>query len=412
MEFLKKHTWLVVVIAIILVMPQALTTHAILNQKIILSGIAVDKESDIYEVTAQVILPKGGSQISGTGINIDFISEQGKTVGEAIQKIGYKMGKTVSLSHINFIILGEGVMKDNIATDIDYFYRSASINVSAMILGCTGKGGDMIKKTQGLETDIAVGLQKAFIYKQHDMNGIMTTMQEVYNSLYNPSQTIMISMIEFEMAKSSGGDAGTNSGGGASGTSRTDSENQQTTRIKYYNDIAILKAGKVVSMLTQEDEILGVILQSTKSKEGAIGFNNVEIENADIGKLTLMIKNKRTKYKTYFENGTPIFEINIIIDKCLVSEIQIGTNNKEIYESTSNYLNENLTKVATTAVTSYIYQAFKQGKENDADILGIADKFSRLKAKEWQSYQSKLSNKNNYLNEVNIVVNLKIRQGA
>ena len=74
-RFFKKHVGLIVLLVIILAFPASMSTQARLNMRIIITGLAVDKTDDGYEVTAQIVKTTPGSESSGTGATINFISD-------------------------------------------------------------------------------------------------------------------------------------------------------------------------------------------------------------------------------------------------------------------------------------------------------------------------------------------------
>ena len=54
-NFIKKHPWILILFLGLFLIPQSLSIQSQLNERLILTGMAVDKGEDGYEVVAQLI---------------------------------------------------------------------------------------------------------------------------------------------------------------------------------------------------------------------------------------------------------------------------------------------------------------------------------------------------------------------
>ena len=92
MKYLNRYGFMAILILLALFFPQSLTNHAKLTMRVIITGFAVDKlESNLYEVTAQAVIPSPSIQGGSGEAKIDFISEDGKSISDCINKIAYKI---------------------------------------------------------------------------------------------------------------------------------------------------------------------------------------------------------------------------------------------------------------------------------------------------------------------------------
>ena len=411
--FLRKHTWVFIVICAVAVFPQALTTQAVLNMRILVTGVAIDKKEDSFYVTAQVIRPQAGSVGGGEGAKVGFVEAEGPTLATAMQKIGYKVGKTVGFSQLNFIMIGESVAQENLLLELDYLYRDITINPAVMLLLCDGEAKESIQKTEKLELDIAFGLQKAFIYKQSALNGIATPIRDVYNEYFNPSQSTLISYIMFEdktnsasSGQTGGGESSGGEGGASSGaSSQADKKNEE---IMYFNPIGIVKNGTVVGKIEDVNAIMGVLLANKKTYEGVLYLQDVEGENGETGDVSILVREKKYSTRAYFSNGKPVFEMNISMDKVLVKEISTDKVFQESYLSFVSYITNNLTNVIQNEIQMRIEKALEEGKAYDADIFQMANKFYAYHPKEWEAYIEQNSF-THFLNNVEVKINVTIR---
>ena len=200
-RFFKKNIWLIIIMVLVVVFPTGLSNQAKLNMRTIVTGLAIDKTSDGYEVTAQVVKTVSGTESSGIGAEIEFISDNAKTVSKGLAKLLYKAGKVSAFSHTNFIILGKDILSDDVTKCLDIFLRDKVIKNSAMILFSKEKASDEIKKTKNLELSVGLGLQKVYSFKQEESEGLMMTVLDflIENDTYG--KTTVASVFELQENK-------------------------------------------------------------------------------------------------------------------------------------------------------------------------------------------------------------------
>ena len=447
MNFFKKHSWIWVLIACLVFIPQSFTYQAKLNMRVLVTGIAIDKSGEEYEITAQVIMPTPGSEAGGMGARLDFISEKGDSVAEGLQKIAYKIGKTAGLSHTNFVLVGESMLEENLASALDYFARNAKVTPSVMLLVCAGSAKDMIQQTQNLELSVGVGLQKVFIFKQSSLNGLIMPLDEFINRSFTLAKSAFISGIliapegeetlgettdatnklttggagegssgnqtsQSQSQESSGSEDGSSSSSGTSGQqsskSSTGQSDEKKARIKFYNDVYYFKNGVYVNKLDKEEEILGVFWADVISNNGDFKVSNVNgglLEDATIG---IHFTRKTTKTSVKFKNGNPVLVFDISIrDAQIVEILNHDKPNVNIYNKHDEEMIELVKRSIEEEVEKCILAAFNKAKNDNVDIFDIGERAYQTKTKEWKKYYSE--NGDNYLKNCDVEVNVKIK---
>lgn len=224
-RFFKKHVGLIVLLVMILAFPASMSTQARLNMRIIITGLAVDKTDDGYEVTAQIVKTTPSSESSGTGATINFISDTGETLVSAIAKLSYKAGKVAGFSHTNFVLLGNKMLDSDLSKNMDYFVRDNIIKDSVLLLIAKGSAKEEIMKTKDVELSVGLGLQKVFMYKEKESDGIMTTLLSFMNKTNSKSQTAVASVLSLnsnEAGEDSEGSSGDSESSDSSSSSGSD----------------------------------------------------------------------------------------------------------------------------------------------------------------------------------------------
>ena len=88
----KRHIGVIILLILLLVFPSSVSNQAKLNMRIIVTGIAIDKVDDEYEVTAQVVKNTPGTETPGTSATIELVSDKAPTISLAMSKLSYKAG--------------------------------------------------------------------------------------------------------------------------------------------------------------------------------------------------------------------------------------------------------------------------------------------------------------------------------
>lgn len=434
-KFIKRHTWLLLLLSCLVFVPQSFSYQAKLNMRVIVTGMAIDKVDDGYEITAQVVMPTPGSESGGGSATLGFISEIGVNVSDGVQKIAYKIGKTAGLSHMSFLIVGQSMLQENLAESLDYFVRDPELNTSVMMLISPTSAKEMLSKTQTLELSAGVGLQKVFIYKQSSFNGVMMPIEEFVNSAFSLSKSSTVGGIliskegEEKIGKetdqtinspenSDGGNSTSGESGGQSGQQNNGASNEnggsqstgssQDGRIKYYNDVYYFKRGKYIGKFEKEEELLGFFLTDNVSNNGELTVKNVDggvLKNATVG---VQFREEKTKKKINFKEGKPVFKLQIMFkDVQIVELLNDGALTEKIYRDPDEQTVLAIKKAISKKVENDILQAFEKAKTDDVDIFKIADLCYKFRPAQWKKFYEEHGEA--YLDHVEICVETIIK---
>lgn len=394
-RFLKKHVGLIILLAIILAFPVSMSTQARLNMRIIITGLAIDKTEQGYEVTAQIVKTAPGSGSEKSGSTIDFVTDTGDTIVSAISKLSYKSGKIAGFSHTNFILIGKEMLEENLIKTLNYFLRDTLIKDSVLLLVAKESANKEIKNTKELGLSVGLEIQKVFVYKEKESDGVMTSLVSFMNRSLNHSKTSVASVLSMnsdssnngqnsgsqnssssESGGQNGGEQGSSqSQGGESSSSSSSSgsdEKSSESNTKYFDSItpiACFVGGKFVGNLESDEEILGYLYAQQKCISEDIsldGLNYSQLKNAKVG---IDVKNKKCIKKIRFENDTPCLDISIRISNSSLKEIQ----NEELIQVVKNDEFEFIKKKLAEHISKTVAKTFEKSKELKADIFGAFD---------------------------------------
>ncbi len=389
-RFLKKRIGLIIIIIIVLVFPISLTNQARLNNKIIVTGLAIDKDGEKYEVTAQIVKTTPGTESAGKSAMVNFVTDSDETMVGALAKLTYKAGKVAAFSHTNFVILGKDVLGDNVAEVLDYFVRHKTIKSSAMVLFADGKASDELEKTKDVELSVGLGLQKVFLFKESESDGEMTSILKFLNDSKSNSKTATASELllmknneqkensdaSAEGGSSGGQSGGSDSGGSASGGSESESSQSSSgdsaTDYQYFealSKIVCFVDGRFAGKLETPDEIGGYMIVKNNAESEDISLKNVTAGRLNDAKVGVKVNHKTAKRHIRFENGMPKLDIEVIISNSEIEDLKNEELISELSQEEYGAIKEAIKKDTCKKVAA----CFDKAKSMGVDIFRAYD---------------------------------------
>lgn len=433
MRKIKKHIGLIIVLIIVIAFPTSLSNQTKINMRVIVTGIAVDKSGEEFEVTAQIIKPSVGSKTAGGGATIDYVSDKGKTLSGAISKMAFKAGKSAAFSHTNFIILGKDMLQEDVSESLDYFIRDKIIKNSALVLFSEEKASDEMKKTKNTDISAGMGLQKVFLFKEHESDGLMVTTMEFLNNNQSLSQTATVSVLSLKTneesskgsgsnssssgsgsGSSSGGESGqsggeqskssesSQSGSGSSSGGNSSSSEKENQYFVSETPVLLFVGGKYAGKLETHEEISGFMFTNKESKA-----LDLMIESSDDGrlkdaKIEVNIKNMGSKKCVKFENEKPVLNVKVKIYNAEINEILCSDIVSSLSEEEYKKMNDDL----KNEIKARVEACFNKAKNSGADIFDAYEMAYRTHYKKTKKYQTM----QDFLNDLEIKVDVDVRK--
>lgn len=118
-----------------------------LNEYSIVTGVAIDKKDDKYEVSTLISnAPKSSTDNSSSESQIVVYSGDGKSIFEAFKNIGLISPKELYLNSFSIFVISEDIAREGIDPIIDFFLRySSSRNKFSVVVSKEDKAKDALK---------------------------------------------------------------------------------------------------------------------------------------------------------------------------------------------------------------------------------------------------------------------------
>jgi len=430
------------------------------QENLVILNVAVDKVENEYEVSFEYLIPQYGTSFSEkTGI----ITDKAKTVASAIEKIEMRTGKTAGLSHTAAIIMGLDVMKDNPFEILDFFVRHKSIGNYSMLIGAKN-AKELLTVSAQPENASINSLANIIAYNNHKNLQQQSTIHTFISGYHSPSKTSSIIMLDIEeeneksisgSSSSSGGEqsnssdsssssqssgssggqsssssqnegaisggessssqssdsSGSSSSGsnGSSGQSDSSSSSSQSKPKKYItnkDETSFFFNGKFATILS-DDGNKGLNLIKSPFKMADLVLENVNDENFTDAEVVISLTKTKFKRRLSFNNEIPTVNYDIGLNASIIS-ISDSADQKYFYEHNKNYISEKVKEMIKEKLNGYVNDAVKISKEKNVDYFKVYTNFHKYQTKKWRKYVTSLDNPENYLENVQIFVNLSI----
>ncbi len=120
-----------------------------LNQLALAQVIAIDYVDHQYQTTLQLIIPSADHE-TVTSENLWAMTGRGNSVGETMQQIALAAPRELYLDHLDLVLLGEGVLRHDVAEALDYLLKENVLRRRTQLLAVEGEAGALLSDSMEL----------------------------------------------------------------------------------------------------------------------------------------------------------------------------------------------------------------------------------------------------------------------
>lgn len=412
-KLLRNKGFYIFAILIILMFPTTLYAQSDKDKTLVVTSIGIDKKEDNYTLTTLAVIPKGSNDVNA---NLEVFSGEGKTISEALKNISYNSGKKVGLSHCDTIILSLDATENNISTMLDYFIRTSNLSTNASIIVSDKDAKELIDASKSSNNYLDLSLKSIVAYQEDNSFMDDITIEKFYKTYYTESSTFYLPIVSIQSSSESGsssegggaGSSGNQSGGGSEQSGGGESGGSEEKKIKNDERILLLKNGKKERELTP-DEIFIYSLISADSDNLKIKLEKVNDEYVtdSLEVFQQVDKTVFTKYK-FDAEGKPYVHydvwLSIMLDE-LSSEVNYSYS---AIDSLQNFISPTVEKLINDQVKEKLKNTISEYQKDNNDILGYYEKYHAYHTKDWKRYIDTLSDQHEYMENLDIAINLHL----
>ena len=404
----KNSTWIIFLVMLFLFMPVAFNKEPQTDVKAIMTAVGIDKNDDEYEVSCLMVIPTTEKDPNS---DLHLVSAKGLTISQAINQLSHNIGKEVGLAHCDIIIMNDEAIEDNITKTLDFFIRGYNITKKAYVVNCPEGAKEMLSTVMKDKSVSAILLANLVNSEDNAVMGVGSDIDLIYRNYFEKSGVNRLNVFELEKndegsqqssqsnGQESGSDSSTSSGGG--------SGQGEEKKLVSNNKLVFLKNGVKSCEIEQTEATLYSIYKGQIDR-GYLFLDNVndnEKENAKMGVDLVKIK-RNNDY--VFENGKPTIKCNITLVVAL-HEIYESETNVEQADNTKTHISKEVKDEIKKKFSQSAERILSVSKENKTDIYEFYNKFYKYKNKEWKKYLEGLESSDEYLQDCQVKLSIKIK---
>ena len=310
------------IIVIVLIITTGCDNYHELNELGIVTALGIDKVDDDYIVTAQLVNTQ-----KADSTNIEFSSfitleGTGKSIKDAFDKINEDSSKFLYLSHLNLLLISEGIAKENFYSVLDVFIREPVSRTDFLVLlAKDNKANEILKTFTNINSIPSVKIVNTI---KEDFSANSNTLNleflDVLKGIakYNYNLTIPSVTIEGNIEEGL----------------KEDNLKQNKDQAKLIvSQVGVIKDNKLVDYLNK-DEVMYYNILNNNFKESSISY-----KCSDGNNMTIKIESSTADTKSKLVNKELINEIS------LEGKIYIYENNCTIKDNIDNIVKEDINNI-------------------------------------------------------------------
>lgn len=358
-----------------------------LNNVAIVTGIAVDKEDDEYQVTVLIANSKQAQDSSTQGEAQNIVYQgKGKSMMEGISEINSISPKEAYIGHLSVVVMSEEVAREGILDIADFLMRSPqSRKRFHFIISKDAKAGDVLKILSPLESfpsqNIANNLQTT---SKIQAAAIDVLYSKFLSDVITPGISPVLPVITIDGSVKEG-----------SSEENLKQSNPKTTLKLEPN--AIFRNDKLVGFASDEEA------RAINLINNQVVLNNVSIP-CDGTNAVIRISASQASRDLSFENGEAVIHLNVN-ETGYITEINCDRDLSDMK------VIDEFEKQVTKNIEEALYEAIDALQNKyQSDVLGIGNMIYKHNPKYWKKV-SKDWDTNEFRN-LKIKVNVKFGLNA
>lgn len=400
----RNKLFYVFALLIVLMFPSTIYLQSDKDLTIIITSIGIDKVDDNIKLSTLAVIPKGGSDISS---NLEVFEGEGETISQAFSKISNSTGKKIELAHCDCIVISVDAMDENVTQYLDYFIRTSNLTTNASLVATDDSASALLEATKSSNNLLDLSLKNIVQFKEERSLLDDVNIEKFYKQYFTENSTFYMPLLSVDKKPKGGASGGGNSQQGdsvESGSGGGAGEGEK--KISDSNKIAVLTKGKFVRTL-DDDEYFIYSLINKNTKGFTITLDDVN--DSAITNSTCVFEqiSKVVLPKYTFENGTPTASYNVILN-LRIDEVSGENFSYSAVDGLHNFLDDGTKEKLQKMVEERLATTLTKLKADKIDILNLYTKFNAYRHSAWQDYLSSLSQNSDYLDGVDIKINLTL----
>ena len=410
-SYIKNPMLFVFLIILIFFTPMAIYSPGENKIKGVVTAIGIDKANEEYEVSLLTFIPTANQSYKQKNT---VVSGKGVSVTQAVYNAQLAMGRSVGLAHAKTTIVSEDILKDeDVSQVVDHISRISSLPENTVFISTNGKAKELLESTTTLETELGLKLEQLIGFNSLNLYSIDTSLEAFYRGYYSDTHSSIIGELNLadentsqneqnssNSQQDSGGGQEQSGEGSASSSGGMAQQGQSKKAISNQGGAVVLKNGEMVAKLNSS-QLNALNLINSKSINQIINIENVPLSGENRN-LAYRVRNKRVLKSTKFENGYPVYAVQVSLGLQLS---EVDGNHIDLHENTEmSKMTQDIRDKLNFKLKSDFTDALKVLVENKTDMIDITQEFFRNDRKGFQKFIKGINSVDEFIEHVNFKV--------
>lgn len=403
----KVPMFLIFVLAVAIYGFPALGSPAEISRYAIVTAIgldAIDEEENKVEVSLLTFIPIAEQTFAET---YKVISSKGRSVSEAMDLAGLHIGRQMGLSHVKTVILNTDLLQEDVTKFMDYLSRNKDIAASTKLIATDKKAKDFLGVVQKLDSESSIKISELVNFNNDYIYATDASFETFYKGLFGPTRVSYVPFLTVESEEEGGIEVANTNTQRSSGENTPDAKASTSGSEEIVNggDTIFFKDGKAKVMLSGKD-MKKVNLMRGNFTTGSIEIYDYTEDFFKNANLTFEIFGKDLKYRTTFQNGIPIVNVDL---ELTLSLSEVDTKDGSIEKNIDFFVvTEKCTRAIEEKVRKNVSEAVEFMRDNQMDICDFYTLMHNTDVKKFNNFLERLEDKDDYLNHIIFKMSVKI----
>ncbi|HHT71973.1 MAG TPA: Ger(x)C family spore germination protein [Firmicutes bacterium] len=357
-----------------------------INELAVVSSLGIDKEDDIWKITAEIFRPTmGGGEDGSSGgggggpkRQVWIAQGQGYTLLGALRDMALKVPRRVYVAHTSAILIGEEVSRQGIFEFLDLWELDAEARIITNLLVCRGKAEDVLIGSQG-SLEKSVGLELAGLRRFCPVNGHSTilSVHEFVSLLEAKGADPFTGVVELRAVPMMPTAGGKSSGSAGAEEMKT----KETTLALRLKGLALFRDDKLVAF-AEPTEVRGILSLQGKIANTILYVKATADKSRKDNTVAIEVFRLKKQIKVEEKEGRPVLTIKVTAEIALAEQAYRG----DLMQA-DDYLF--LEKQAATVIKNEAEQAIQLAKRLGVDPFSFGEIIRRQNKRLWQKLEKK-----------------------
>lgn len=367
----------------------------------IVNALGIDQTDEGVDVTMVMFSPK-----LGQGFSENFIvsSASGKTILDALVRVSAQVGKKFLLSHTEVICVNDKLVEGDMIPVFNYLLKSYDVKKRTSLISTNESAKDLLGKAIELYQSTGMKLVDILHTNEDYDLGIDSNLTDFYGSNHLPTASFLLASINTDGEADKAGGAGKEGESGEGSGEKTETKPPVENKGEGY----LMAGGKGVKKMSAEEVYHMHWLKAVHTVRGVLTVEAVTDGQFENATLDFLIQKDRTRTVLSWEEGKPKVKFVIPARVKLQGVQEPFDQNKQIFLQDFK-LTPYIQQRINDQIEEQVFASLTILKENKADIIGMHNHFRRKTFWKWKQFRESLEGENDYLNQMEFEVEVRIR---